>query len=181
MKKCQIWYWIWNKLKISNWNYVWDAATSSAKVKYFHDLRALVSTEWVPTNSTVLSWSLAPEQIAIYISSIQFSLSVFVRQIFCNSSPYKWSDQMIVCPPANPYSWKSLELYVFFCVRIPILCRLYTAHVSAGRNVCRSCRFQKCLDVGMEPDGKHPLLQLWRQLLRRLRKFFYMATWFLFT
>ncbi|VDP15326.1 unnamed protein product [Heligmosomoides polygyrus] len=44
----------------------------------------------------------------------------------------------------------------FFCVRIPILCRLYTAHVSAGRNVCRSCRFQKCLDVGMEPDAIRP-------------------------
>ncbi|KHJ97081.1 zinc finger, C4 type [Oesophagostomum dentatum] len=26
----------------------------------------------------------------------------------------------------------------------------------AGRNVCRSCRFQKCLDVGMEPDAIRP-------------------------
>ncbi|EYC03502.1 hypothetical protein Y032_0093g2625 [Ancylostoma ceylanicum] len=29
-------------------------------------------------------------------------------------------------------------------------------HISAGRNVCRSCRFQKCLDVGMEPDAIRP-------------------------
>ncbi|CAJ0956259.1 unnamed protein product, partial [Mesorhabditis belari] len=26
----------------------------------------------------------------------------------------------------------------------------------AGRNVCRSCRFQKCLEVGMEPDAIRP-------------------------
>ncbi|KAJ1364146.1 hypothetical protein KIN20_024166 [Parelaphostrongylus tenuis] len=26
----------------------------------------------------------------------------------------------------------------------------------AGRNVCRSCRYQKCLDVGMEPDAIRP-------------------------
>uniref|UniRef100_A0A0R3PPY3 Nuclear receptor domain-containing protein n=1 Tax=Angiostrongylus costaricensis TaxID=334426 RepID=A0A0R3PPY3_ANGCS len=30
------------------------------------------------------------------------------------------------------------------------------SYISAGRNVCRSCRYKKCLDVGMEPDAIRP-------------------------
>jgi hypothetical protein len=28
--------------------------------------------------------------------------------------------------------------------------------LSVGRNICRACRFQKCLNVGMEPDAIRP-------------------------
>ena len=28
---------------------------------------------------------------------------------------------------------------------------------TATRNICKFCRYQKCLDVGMKPDGECPL------------------------
>ena len=28
---------------------------------------------------------------------------------------------------------------------------------TATRNICKFCRYQKCLDVGMKPDGRHLL------------------------
>ncbi|VDO11683.1 unnamed protein product [Brugia timori] len=94
----------------------------------------------LPSNySTVL-----PNETASHSLSTEFSSSV------CHDEASGRHYGVVACFGCKGFFRRTVRAGKNYVCRYEQKCKID----KAGRNVCRSCRFQKCLQVGMEPDGE---------------------------
>ncbi|VDK54758.1 unnamed protein product [Anisakis simplex] len=75
-----------------------------------------------------------------------------VRSSVCDDEASGRHYGVVACFGCKGFFRRTVRAGKHYICRFEQKCRID----KAGRNVCRSCRFQKCLQVGMEPDAIRP-------------------------